>query len=53
MAEYIEREALLEKARELAQNFSSSCLATPHIMLVMWLSFVNCRKEYGNERWIL
>jgi hypothetical protein len=32
MAEYIEREALLEKARELAQNFSSSCLATPHII---------------------
>lgn len=32
MPEYIERESLLKKAKELAQNFSSSCLATPHII---------------------
>ena len=32
MAEYIEREALLEKAKELSQTYSSSCLASVHII---------------------
>jgi hypothetical protein len=32
MAEYIEREELLEKAKELSQTYSSSCLASVHII---------------------
>lgn len=32
MPEYIKRADLLKTAKEFAQNFSSSCLATPHII---------------------
>ena len=32
MPEYIERADLLKTAKEFAQNFSSSCFATPHII---------------------
>lgn len=57
MAEYIEREALLEKAKELAQNFSSSCLATPHIIKAIEnapkadvVEVVRCKERNGYDK---